>query len=245
MLVVCLCNKTTSWHSYWVYMDMLTASCTEIRVKLKMAEPHLPLDLITPWITCRRQSNWFFHPRPLVQCWTQKRFDEWLLAGRTDGQMGGLLDGSICNFSSLFEWVRIPILLLRGWKPGDINSKHSALIAWNLFDLVKNYQYLCLWISLLCLSTLLRFGTQKLETSKGWAPPKADLRIRVEVHMVYSVGDLMKCKWGGGGQEMRQEREKKIYKRCKYEWLPLWAVGLTLTEDRVLEFSQRDRNLGT
>lgn len=56
----------------------------------------------------------------------------------------------------------MPILLVRGWKPGDVNSKHGNVIAWNIFDLVKNYQYPYLQISLLCLSILVRFRMQKI-----------------------------------------------------------------------------------
>lgn len=52
-------------------------------------------------------------------------------------------------------------MLLRSPKPEDLVSKHSHVTAWNMFDLVNKYQYLCLQISLLCLSILLRFVTQK------------------------------------------------------------------------------------
>ena len=56
-----------------------------------------------------------------------------------DGQMDKWLGGDeYGNFGSLFEHVKIAVLLLRGWKPGDRSSKHSDMIAWNLFDLVKN-----------------------------------------------------------------------------------------------------------
>lgn len=56
-----------------------------------------------------------------------------------DGQMDKWLGGDeYDNFGSLFEHVKIAVLLLRGWKPGDRSSKHSDMIAWNLFDLVKN-----------------------------------------------------------------------------------------------------------
>lgn len=107
---------------------------------------------------------------------------------------------------------------LKAW---GINSKHRDMIAWNLFDLVKNYQYLCLWVSLLGLSTLVRCRTQKLETSIGWAPPKADLEIRVKVHVVYLVG----------GRRQEGEKKKSI-KGVKMRGYHSGQVGLTLTEDK-------------